>query len=956
MPRLPTGSITLLFTDIEGSTRLLQRLGKRYAAVFRDCRRLLRAAFQQRDGFEVDTQGDSFFVVFERAIDAVLAAATAQRALFSASWPEEAVVRVRMGLHTGEPQPTDEGYIGLDVHCAARIMSAAHGGQVLLSRTTCDLITNDLPDGVQLRDLGDYRLKDIAGPNHLFQLVIPEIPADFPPLSASSSRHPLRSLPAPATSFVGRQAEVAAVSNLLKQDNVRMVTLMGTAGVGKTRLALQVAEQLGPSFNDGVCFVSLEQADDASAFQQALAQALNVQEEKERSLFEQVKAALREQSLLLVLDNFEQVLSASVEVAALLTACPKLKALVTSRALLHIQAEHLFEVQPLPLLDPRSRPDLAALSHNAAIVLFVQRAQAVQPDFELTAANAAAVASICARLDGIPLAIELAAARVRHFAPQALLARLERGSVTLQREARDVPARQQTLRGAIAWSYDLLEPVERQVFRRIAVCVNGATQAAAESICSSGVEEDIPTLLDALVDKSMLLRQGREDQSQRYRQLQTLREYGLEQLAVLEELEATRAAHASYYLSWVEQVAPLLSGAEQISWLDCLERDYDNVRAALEWFLEDSKGRAEQALRLCIALQGFWEIRGYMSEGLAFMARALPERQNASPSIQMQALHGAASLALMQDEYTWAAELLRECQFLFRASGDRTGMANILRLQGNLAFATNSYNLARRLLNEALTIYLEEGDTVKIPTTRNALAQIAIAQGDYAVAQSLLNKNITALQARGEQYRVAYPQYLLARVLFLSRLDYTEARAMAEESLSLFRAVGYKRFIAYICCLLGEISLLEGHEASGITPMVEESVAMLKSIGDRSGAAEALIALARIKAFSRENEAAKRCYEESWQLLKGKGAKELEASCLEGYGEVLTALGMPEAATKLWGTAATVRAAIAAPLPLVYQHSYHQAVARAREELGEKEFLDAWAKGHTLPLEQIVIA
>lgn len=956
MPRLPTGSITLLFTDIEGSTRLLQRLGKRYAAVFRDCRRLLRAAFQQRNGYEVDTQGDSFFVVFERAIDAVLAAATAQRALFSASWPEETVVRVRMGLHTGEPQPTDEGYIGLDVHCAARIMSVAHGGQVLLSRTTCDLIAADLPDGVQLRDLGDYRLKDITGPNQLFQLVIPELPTDFPPLSASSSRRPLRSLPAPATSFVGRQAEVAAVSNLLKQDNVRMVTLMGTAGVGKTRLALQVADQLSTSFKDGVCFVPLEQVDDANEFQQALAQALNVQEEKERSLFEQVKVALRAQSLLLILDNFEQVLPASVEVAALLTACPKLKALVTSRAMLHIQAEHLFEVPPLPLLDPRSLPDLAALSRNAAISLFVQRAQAVQPDFQLTTANAPAIASICTRLDGIPLALELAAARVRHFTPQTLLTRLERGSVILQREARDVPARQQTLRGAIAWSYDLLEPVERQVFRRLAVCVNGATPEAAERICSSGAEEDISVLLDALVDKSMLLRQGSGDQQRRYRQLQTLREYGLEQLAALEELESTRAAHASYYLSWVEQIAPLLSGAEQISWLDCLERDYDNVRAALEWYLEDSAGRAEQALRLCIALQGFWEIRGYMAEGLAFLERALPERQFAELSIQTQALHGAAFFALQQDDHTRAAQLLRECQSLFRESGDRIGMANILRLQGNLALATNSYKLAHRLLSEALAIYLEEGDTARIPSTREALAQIAIVQGEYADAQSLLNKNITALQARGDQYRAAYPLYLLARLLFLSRLDHIEARAMAEESLSLFRAVGDKRFIAYTRSLLGQIALLEGSEASSIEPMLEESIATLKSIGDRSGAAEAHIALARIKAFSGENETAKRYYEESWQLLKGTVAKELEATCLEGYGEVLVALRLPEVAVTLWGTAATVRAAIAAPLPPVYQRSYHQAIAYAREALGEKGFLDAWAKGHRLPLDQVMIA
>ena len=494
MPQLPTGSITLLFTDIEGSTRLLHQLGNRYAGVLRECRRLLRAAFQQANGVEVDTQGDSFFVVFERAADAVAAAVHAQRALFTAPWPDEAVVRVRMGMHTGEPQPTDEGYIGLDVHHAARIMSAAHGGQVLLSQETRDLVKADLPEGVGLRELGAYRLKDIAHPNHLFQLVIPGLPADFPPLTALSSQHPLRNIPSPTTSFIGREAEVAAISDLLRRDEVRLLTLIGTAGVGKTRLALQVAAQLGSFFSGGQCFVALDQVSSPDAVLPALAQSLNIQEEKERSLLEQVKAILREQAMLLILDNFEQVLPASLLITDLLAACPRLKVLVTSRVMLHLQAEHLFEVPSLPLPDSRLYEHLstpATLSQYASVALFVQRASAVQPDFQLTRANAAAIARICVYLDGIPLAIELAAARVRHFSPQTLLARLEHGLAVLQAEAHDIPARQQTLRGAIAWSYNLLEPAEQRVFRRFAIFVNGATLEAAEQICAGAEKEHV---------------------------------------------------------------------------------------------------------------------------------------------------------------------------------------------------------------------------------------------------------------------------------------------------------------------------------------------------------------------------------------------------------------------------------------------------------------------------------
>jgi tetratricopeptide (TPR) repeat protein len=310
----------------------------------------------------------------------------------------------------------------------------------------------------------------------------------------------------------------------------------------------------------------------------------------------------------------------------------------------------------------------------------------------------------------------------------------------------------------------------------------------------------------------------------------------------------------------------------------------------------------------------------------------------------------------MQDDYARAQAFLRECQALFRESGDRVGMANILQLQGNLALVTNSYKLARRLLDEALAIYRDEGESSQVASTREALAQVATAQGDYEAAQSLLEKDIAAFQARGEQYRVAYPLYLLARMLFLSQQDLTEARARVEESLSLFRAVGNRRLIAYALSLLGQILLAETRDESGAAAMVEEGIVTLRSMGERSSTAEALIVLARIRAFSGQYEAAQRCYQESWQLLKSTGAKELEAACLEGYGEVLVALGMPGVAVRLWGTAATVRAAIVAPMPPVYRAAYFHALSLARERLGEKAFREVWAEGHALPLEQVAVA
>src|SRR5579859_7887762 len=485
MPELPTGTVTLFFTDLEGSTRLLQRLGERYAEVLAEMRRLLRAVFAEWHGHEVDTQGDAFFVVFARATDAVAAAVACQRALAQHAWPEGLSVRVRIGLHTGEPQLTADGYIGVAVHHAARIMSAAHGGQILLSQTTRELVEADLPEGVALGDLGEHRLKDLHRPSHLYQLLLPDQLADFPPLKTLDTRP--NNLPIQPTPFIGREKEVAAVCALLRRPEVRLLTLTGTGGVGKTRLGLQVAAELSDLFEDGVFLAPLAPVSAPEQVLLTIAQTLSIGEYSDQPLFSLLQSALKEKHLLLLLDNFEQVATAAVVVAELLTACPRLKVLVTSRVALHVRAEQEFAVPPLalPRLTSKQLPDIAALSQYEAVALFIARAQAVKPDFQVNNANAPAVAGICARLDGLPLAIELAAARIKHFPPHTLLARLEQGLGILSGGARDLPARQQTLRGAMAWSYDLLSPEEQQLFRRFAVFVDGAAIEAAEQVCQA---------------------------------------------------------------------------------------------------------------------------------------------------------------------------------------------------------------------------------------------------------------------------------------------------------------------------------------------------------------------------------------------------------------------------------------------------------------------------------------
>ena len=529
MRDLPTGTVSLLFTDIEGSTRLLQQVGEYYTDLLEECRQLLRASFQQWNGNVVDTQGDAFFVAFARATDAVSAAVAAQHALASHLWPEGVVVRVRMGIHTGEPMLSAENYIGLDVHHAARIMSAGHGGQVLLSQTTRELVEHGLSDDVSLRDLGAHRLKDLQHPSHLFQLVIGGLPADFPPLKTLDT-HP-NNLPVQLTSLIGREQEIATVQRLLSREDVRLLTLTGPGGTGKTRLGLQVAAELSDRLADGVFFVNLAPISDPALVVPTIAQTLEVKETGNQSLLDLLKVSLRDKHLLLLLDNFEQVISAASQVTNLLAACPKLKIVVTSRAVLHVRGEQEYAVPPLALPDPKRLPDLVALAQYEAVALFIQRAQAVKPEFQVTNANAPAVAEICTRLDGLPLAIELAAARSKVLPPQALLARLRQRLAVLTSEARDVPARQQTLRSTIEWSYQLLDAEEQRLFRQLCIFVGGCTLQAAEAVCvTPGDGDTTRSVLDgvsSLIDKSLLRQSEQEGEEPRLVMLETIREYGL---------------------------------------------------------------------------------------------------------------------------------------------------------------------------------------------------------------------------------------------------------------------------------------------------------------------------------------------------------------------------------------------------------------------------------------------
>jgi predicted ATPase/class 3 adenylate cyclase len=676
MTAQPAGTVTLLFTDIEGSTRLLERLGgERYTEALSLHRHLLRGAFERHGGYEVDYEGDAFFVAFSRAEDAVTAAASAQQALAAADWPEDQEFRVRMGIHTGEPLALPPKYVGLDVHRAARIMAAGHGGQVLLSQTTRDL----LDQRYELRDLGGHRLKDLSGPQRLFQLRIDGLPNEFPALKTLENRP--TNLPVQPTALIGREKELEEVEALLRREDVRLLTLTGTGGTGKTRLALQVAADRLEEFPNGVFFVSLASITDPDLVVSTIAHTLGLRERPGQTIEESLIEYLRDKLMLLLLDNFEQIIAAAPAVADVLAAVPALRLLVTSREPLRVTAEQVYGVPPLPLPNPAEVLDVATLSQYDAAALFVERAKAAKPGFEVTNANAPAIAEICVRLDGLPLAIELAAARTAVLGPQALLRRLDQRLKLLTGGRRDLAARQQTLRNAIAWSYDLLPVPEQALFSRLSVFIGGCRIEAAEEVCNPEADlgSDVLDGLQSLVEKSLLREKSDPDGEPRFGMLETIREYARNSLATTAAREKMRRQHAMYCLSLAERADFESRSHDQTRWFERLDADNTNLLAAIDWARE--AGEADLMLRLAAALWGFWLARGHITNGKS----ALEEAVLLAGKRPARALIGLCTLRLMTG--TSADELMPDAREALRACealGDDFSLAQAWNLLGRL--------------------------------------------------------------------------------------------------------------------------------------------------------------------------------------------------------------------------------------------------------------------------------
>jgi predicted ATPase/class 3 adenylate cyclase len=954
MRDLPTGTITLLFTDIEGSTHLLQRLGGRYAEVLTAYRQLLRTACQTYHGQEVDTQGDALFAVFSRASDALMAAVAVQRALAAHAWPGAVVVRARMGLHTGEPSRLDEGYVGLDLHYAARIMGAAHGGQVLLSQTTRNLLERDLPAGVRLRDVGKHRLKDFERSVHLYQVTLADLPTNVAPPRTLGSHQ--GGLPVQPTSLIGREREVMTVVQRLRRPEVRLVTLTGPGGAGKTRLGIQVAAELRDQCAAGVCFVSLAAINDAPLVLPTIAQALGIRETEGQSLLTRLIDVLQPQPVLLFLDNFEQVVGAAAQVADLLTACPQLKVLVTSREVLHVRAEHEFVVPPLALPDPTHLPNLAVLARLPSVALFVQRTQAVKAAFQLTTSNARAVAEICVQLDGLPLAIELAAAHMKLLSPQALLARLGRRLAMLTSGSRDAPTRQQTLRNTIAWSYQLLDAREQRLFRWLSVFVGGCTLQAAEAVCARAGDGEGQVLdgIAALIDKSLLQRlepTGAGHAGPDLRMLETIREYGQEALMAHGEAASARQAHTEYFCLVAEEAEAALQGPRLVTWLERLERAHDNIRAALGWALESD--RAATALRLSTALERFWVIRGHRHEGLAFLERALAGSAEVAMAVRAKALLAAARLAFVQSRYDRGEALAQESLALFRELGDRRGIALALDRLGMAAWRQGNFAAARVLMQEALALFQALEDQGRVAWSLFTLGLLNTKQSEYTRACALFEESVTLFRQLGNKRGIAAALTQWAGTLFVSQAEPTLVDPLLQEGFGLQREVGDQEGIAVSSLFLGWVALSQGDMATA-RARGEEGLALYRKMEHREGMAEALCLLGKVEVARGDYAAARVLYEESLAMASEIGDKELLASGLAGLARVVAGQGEPTWAVRLWGSAEAQREAIGAPLQPIERADYEQAVAAVRDHLGDSAFVAAWTQGRALTAEQVL--
>jgi predicted ATPase/class 3 adenylate cyclase len=835
-------TLTFLFTDIEGSTAMLRRLGDGYAQVLADHHRLIRDALTAHDGQEVDTQGDAFFAVFSSARACVCAAITMQQALVGHEWPDGGTVRVRMGIHSGEAVATPTGLVGFDVHRAARIAAAAHGGQVVLSATTAALLSDSLPEGAWLKDLGAHRFKDLGHPEQIFQLVAPDLPVAFPPLRALGQPKPSHNLPAQVSAFIGREGELAEVGRLISA--FRLVTLTGSGGVGKTRLGLAAVTGLLDAPGDGVWFADLAPLHDPELVAGSVASVLGIPEDPGRPTMSTLVEAVGERSMLVLLDNCEHVIDACAKLAdTLLRDCPNIRLVVTSREPMNIEGEHVYRV---PSLDtPADDDDAETIRSAAAVRLFADRATRHGVVLAWDEQTALVVGRICRRLDGSPLAIELAAARLRVMSVTELDARLDQRFAILTGGSRTAMPRQQTLLAMLDWSWELLHGAERHVLARLAVFAGGFDLAAAEAVATDAdvLADDVVVLLGTLVDKNLVQFEDTDGGPARYRLLETVRQYAARKLESLSPVTAddARSAHAIWYLALAEEAASQLLGRDQSAWLDRLDLELGNIRAAIGYSLRQRD--PAPGLRLTTALREFWKARGHATEGIEALRALLdlPARDELA-LLRARGLAAAAYLLEQAGAYATAEEYCTEGLAIARAAGDDYLTADFLYLHAMVLLRRGRPDQALPVIGSGLGLVGQQEDphvTARLLAARSFALDL---QGDHAAAAGDARESVQLHRQAGDTRHVGTMLGNLGYVeLSLGELD--AARAHLAESLDIARMLNDSYGVVYQALNLGLAEYLND-SLDAAEGLFTESLHLAARLRIRASIGYALIGLA----------------------------------------------------------------------------------------------------------------
>ena len=893
---LPAGTVTLFMSDVEGSTRLWEEEPDAMSESMSRHDALVAENIGKCSGhlIKVRGEGDAAFAVFQNAPDAIACALDLQRTFLSEPWPASAPLRVRISLHTGEAELREGDYYGPVVNRCARLRAVGYGQQTVLTEATRNVVRERLPDGVSLKDLGVHRLKDLDIPERVFQLVHPDILQEFPPLKSLTVMS--NNLPVQLTNFVGREQDVATVKSLLQEN--RLVTMAGAGGLGKTRLALEVAGELIEEYPNGVWLVELAPLADPALVPAQIAQAVGVREEPGRTILDSLADHLRPRKLVFVLDNCEHLISAAGDVVRhLLSMCPDIRILATSQGPLAVEGEKLWRINPLPVPKANIKFSVESLVEFGSVKLFLDRAVQANPNFKLDSDNAAAVGDICRRLDGVPLAIELAAARVRSLSPSQIEERMGERFRLLTTGAATAPTRHQTLRAAVEWSYDLLPEPERLMFRRLSVFAGGFSLEAAEEVPAGDDFDEFEALelLSELVDKS-LVSGDPMDGKVRYKMLESLRQFGAEKLSDSGEEGSVRGRHVDWFLNLADRAEPELQSSEQLMWLDRLQEELDNFRQALAW--SAGANSPEAGLKLAAALRGFWELRDLPTEGREWLDRALLNPGQSPLDVQVKALNAAGVLASVKGDHRRAVSFFAESLGFARQIGDKEGAARALVNLGNTAREQGDYAEARSLFLESLKIMQDEGDKRGIALSFQALGNISWLQGDFAEARSLFDRSLEIYRELNAPWAVAILLINLGSVSYRIG-DLSATGALWQESERIMRGLGHRRGISLAVSNLGALAWAES-DFGRARSYFQESLEIRREFGYQADIAASLIRLGSVEAAQGAYDTALLLYQESLQIRMELEEPAGIAESVQNLGTVSLAQGDHESARALF--------------------------------------------------------